>query len=133
LGFLSKKKKQFWGFLAVCRETKQIIASEAGSRSKATLKRLWQKIRHIECAAYYTDGWIPYADVLPKSKHIVSKAETYTVESKNSQIRTYVKRFFRKTKGYSKSKEMFCSGLALVVNKINGIAEKKLQKHLLLI
>jgi len=118
-------------FTVVCRETRQLIAFVVGRRTKATLKRLWEKVKHIECAAYYTDGWRPYHRILPKAKHIVSKKETYTVESKNSQIRTYTKRFFRKTKGFSKDERMIYNGMLMTANKINRIAEKKYGKRML--
>jgi len=36
---------------------------------------------------------------------------------------SYGRRFFRKTKSYSKSRDMIYNGMMLVINKINQIAD----------
>ncbi|MDR2158290.1 MAG: hypothetical protein LBO02_03185 [Holosporaceae bacterium] len=47
-----------------------------------------------------------YNSVISGSRLIQRKAYTFTVESKNSQLRRYIARFVRKTKCYSKSLHM---------------------------
>jgi insertion element IS1 protein InsB len=49
-----------------------------------------------------------------------SKAETFTVEGYNSLIRHFLARFRRKSKCYSKSKNMIEKSLTLLILKLNG-------------
>jgi len=58
--------------------------------------------------------------MIPKEKHIQSKAETYTVEGYNSILRHYLARLKRKTKCYSKSVRMLEYSLKLLMAKRNG-------------
>jgi len=58
--------------------------------------------------------------MIPKEKHVQSKAETYTVEGYNSILRHYLARLKRKTKGYSKSVKMLEYSLKLLMAKRNG-------------
>jgi len=50
-------------------------------------------------------------------KHIVTRAETSLVESKNSFIRHYLARFNRKTKGYSQAFDIIFTSPAILFNK----------------
>ncbi|WP_162828825.1 IS1 family transposase [Rickettsia australis] len=50
-------------------------------------------------------------------QHVVTKAGTAVVESKNSLIRHYFACFNRKTKRYSKALDMIENSLLLLVNK----------------
>lgn len=59
-------------------------------------------------------------NLLPASKHIQSKAETYTVEGYNSRIRHYLARFKRIGKCYSKAKHMIEKSLNLLFLKLNN-------------
>ena len=77
------------------------------------------KTRHIKYVA--TDHWKAYEKFIPKSKHIQSKAETYTIEGYNSLIRHYLARFKRKTKCYTKSTMMLRYSLILLFAKLNNI------------
>jgi insertion element IS1 protein InsB len=96
-----------------------------GDRDTNTFKRLWDRISSIPCGTYFTDNWDSYKELIPRSKHVISKGETCVVESKNSQIRTYGSVFHRKTKCVSKSMEMINKQMLLVTSKINEIAMKK--------
>ncbi len=53
-----------------------------------------------------SDYWSPYEKFIPAGLHTQSKAETYTVEGYNSLFRHFLARLRRKSKYYSKSKEM---------------------------
>ena len=64
-----------------------------------------------------TDGYEGYASYKLAEHHVISKAETSLVESKNSLIRHYLARFNRKTKRYSKSLSMILSSLILLFFK----------------
>ena len=53
-----------------------------------------------------TDSWKVYRALIPTAQLRQSKAETYTVESRNASIRHFLGRFRRRTRCSSKSKEM---------------------------
>ena len=67
-----------------------------------------------------TDHWEAYKDVIPKEKHVQSKAETYTVEGYNSLVRHFLARMKRRTKCYSKCPIMLKYSLHLLFLKRNN-------------
>jgi insertion element IS1 protein InsB len=77
-----------------------------GSRGTVTGEKLWQSVEDMAVGDVMTDHWKPYEEFVPEEQHIQSKAETYTVEGYNSLFRHFLARLRRKSKCYSKSKEM---------------------------
>ena len=67
-----------------------------------------------------TDYWKPYEEMIPAERHYQSKGETYTVEGYNSLLRHFLARLRRKSKCYSKSKEMLKYSLLLLMEKQNN-------------
>ena len=67
-----------------------------------------------------SDYWMSYECVVPRCKHIQSKAETFTVEGYNSLFRHFLARMRRKSKCYSKSKYMLELSFLLLMHKRNG-------------
>jgi insertion element IS1 protein InsB len=67
-----------------------------------------------------SDYWKAYEAIVPKAKHIQSKAETFTVEGYNSLFRHYLARMRRKSKCYSKSKQMLELSMLLLMHKRNN-------------
>lgn len=61
-----------------------------------------------------TDYWKAYAKIIPFERHVQSKAQTFTVEGFNAIIRHFLARFRRKSKCYSKSKDMMFYSLILL-------------------
>ena len=81
---------------------------------------LYEEIKDIPNAVYCTDHWRAYSKIIPPDKHYQGKDQTYTVESKNSQIRHYLAKFRRRTKCYVKSIENVIMSLKLLIKfKIN--------------
>ncbi|KFD41171.1 hypothetical protein DK28_0211590, partial [Peptococcaceae bacterium SCADC1_2_3] len=64
-----------------------------------------------------TDHWKPYENFIPKELHVQSKTETFTVEGYNSLFRHFLARRRRKSKCYSKSKEMLKDSVILLMLK----------------
>ena len=60
----------------------------------------------ISIHKYATDQWKVYKKYLPKDKHLIGKAHTFTIESINANVRHYLARFRRKTRCYSKQPYM---------------------------
>ena len=101
-----KKQQKLWIWLAYSRSQGRIIACEVGSRGAKALKRLWERIKQLKPFAVCTDKWKVYRKIIPSYLLIQSKKYTHNIEAQNSSLRDFVKRFHRKTKAYSKSKEM---------------------------
>ena len=64
-----------------------------------------------------TDGYEGYCSYKLAKRHLVTKAETSLVESKNSLIRHYLARFNRCTKRYSKALDMIFYSLLIFFNR----------------
>ena len=101
-----KKRKKVWVWIAYSRSKQRVIASEVGSRSAATLKRLWDRIKLLKPAVVCTDEYKVYRKVIPVNLLIQSKKYTHNVEAQNCSLRDFIKRFNRKTKAYSKALDM---------------------------
>lgn len=104
--YLKTKKKKHWLWLAICRESKRILAFQIGGRGKVTLQKLMYKIEPIQCERFYTDEHGPFKAVLSKEKHRCRAGVTNTIEGINSAIRHYLARFRRRGKCYTKSLAM---------------------------
>ena len=69
----------------------------------------------IEIAA--SDEFDVYVKYQIAEKHILTKAETALVESKNSLLRHFLARFNRRTKRFSKAIDMIYNSVLLLFNK----------------
>ena len=63
-----------------------------------------------------SDYWQPYESIIPPEKHIQSKKETFTMEGYNSLFRHFLARMRRKSKCYSKKKEMLILSILLLMH-----------------
>ena len=82
---------------------------------------MWKKVSGSAVGLVTSDHWKSYNELVPKEQLIQTKAETYTIESYNGQIRHFLARFRRKTKCYSKSVEMMTLSLKLLMAKRNNL------------
>ncbi|MCP4747605.1 MAG: IS1 family transposase [Desulfobacteraceae bacterium] len=87
------------------------------NRNTETGQQLWEAIRTKEIGQVMTDHWKPYEHFIPNEIHTQSKSETYTAEGCNSLFCHFLARLRRKTKCYSKSKEMFRNSVVLLILK----------------
>ena len=115
--YLQKKKRKIWLWIAIDRDTREVLAWEVGSRGAKSLKRLLRKLSHVSCNYYATDKWKIYKKLLPKEKHLASKKETQAIESVNATVRHYLARFHRRTHCYTKSKAMLIASLTLFFSR----------------
>jgi insertion element IS1 protein InsB len=67
-----------------------------------------------------SDYWKPYEHIIPKEKHIQTKAETFTVEGYNSLFRHFLARMRRKSKCYSKKVELLRLSFLFLIHYRNG-------------
>ena len=76
--FVGKKRRQKWIWLAINRDTREIVGVAIGARTKATARRLWASLAAVyrQCAVCYTDFWEAYAAILPSKRHRAVGKET---------------------------------------------------------
>ena len=122
--FVLKKARKRWIWIALCRQTRQVVAFVIGDRSEKTCRRLWkaipEKFRHAQC---YTDFWKAYALVLPAAQHTAvgkESGETAHVERWNLTLRQRLARFVRRTLSFSKSSRMHEACLRLFIHRYNN-------------
>ena len=129
--FVGFKKNKRWVWLALCRRTRQIVASAVGDRSEATCRLLGLRIPPVYCfGTVYTDFWDAYQKVLPAQPHqAVGKqsGQTNHIERWNNTLRQRVGRFVRKTLSFSKSEEMHEICLRLFLHEYNLDRAKRWQ------
>jgi IS1 family transposase len=67
--FVLKKVNKVWIWIALCRQTRQVVARAIGDRSEKTCLELWKNIpeeyRKGHC---FSDFWQAYQAVIPKGQ-----------------------------------------------------------------
>jgi len=118
-----KKVRKCWIWIALCRQTRQVVAFVVGDRSAKTCRRLWQAIpkafRQAQCS---TDFWEAYSKVLPEAQHTAvgkESGQTAHVERWNLTLRQRLARFVRRTLSFSKSSVMHEACLRLFIHRYN--------------
>ena len=101
-----QKKCKQWIWLAINRETREIVGVAIGSRAKATARQLWASLPAVyrQCAVCYTDFWDAYRGVLPTKRHRpVGKesGQTNHIERLNKTLRQRCRRLVRQTRSFS--------------------------------
>ena len=97
------KKTAVWLWWAVDRTSRRVLGWALGDRNTETAQALGAQIPVGPGITYASDFWHSYANIFPPRQHIKGKAHTYSIESKNNQLRHYLARLHRKTHCYSKS------------------------------
>ena len=108
--FVGNKKNKQWIWLAVDKESREIIGLYVGDRSKKGAKGLWNSIPKIyrDATHFYTDFWESYLEIFPHERHhAVGKHTGLTnhVERLNNTFRQRCSRLVRKTLSFSKKLE----------------------------
>lgn len=105
--FVQKKENKAWIWIALCRESRQVMAVYIGDRSAESAIELIKMIpgKEKDQYLYFTDDWDPYQTAIPEGRRIVTIKKKYTnaVERINCTIRQRVSRLVRKTLSFSKS------------------------------
>jgi insertion element IS1 protein InsB len=121
--FVYRKSEKVWVWVALCRESRQIVSFVMGDRSRATCQRLWEAIpesyKRVTC---YSDFWEAYQEVIPEEQHEATgkeQGETCHVERWINTLRQRLSRFVRKTLSFSKSRQMHHCCLKLFIHRYN--------------
>ncbi len=67
------KKNKLWIIKALDKSTGRTIAWELGKRDTKTFQRLYDKVKHLTKAIFYTNNWNVFAKILPPDRHIIGK------------------------------------------------------------
>jgi len=105
--FVGNKGNKQWVWLAIDRDTREIMGVFIGDRSRQSAQKLWDSLPGVyrQCAISYTDFWEAYKQVFPNTRHRpVGKesGQTNHIERFNCTLRQRVSRLVRKTLSFSK-------------------------------
>lgn len=121
--FVYCKGNKRWVWLALCKQTRQVVACVIGGRGVATCRHLWKAVpeafKHGIC---FSDFWEAYQAVIPEERHqSVGKDSGLTshVERFDNTIRQRLARFVRRTLSFSKSDHMHLFCLHLFLHRYN--------------
>ena len=100
--FVDCRQNKQWVWLAMDRETREIIGVYIGERSAEGARQLWNSLPPVyrQCAVCHTDFWQAYACIFPSKRHQpVGKdsGKTNHIERFNNTLRQRVSRLVRKT------------------------------------
>jgi insertion element IS1 protein InsB len=75
--FVLQKANKVWIWIALCRETRQVVARAIGDRSENACRELWNAIPEMYRSGHcYTDFWSAYQAVIPEEQHTAVGKET---------------------------------------------------------
>jgi IS1 family transposase/transposase-like protein len=105
--FVFSKNCKFYIWLAIDRDTREIIGCFIGDRTHRSAQKLWQSLPSVyrQCAVAYTDFWQAYCQVIPSKRHrAVGKesGQTNHIERLNNTFRQRISRLVRKSLSFSK-------------------------------
>jgi insertion element IS1 protein InsB len=105
--FVAKKANKQWVWIAMDKQTRQIIAFHVGDHSHESAKQLWANLPAVyrEQAMFSTDQYAVYTGVIPAAQHkaITKQArKTNHIERFNNTLRQRVSRLVRDTLAFSK-------------------------------
>ena len=108
--FVGNKDNKQWIWLAIDRDTREIIGVHVGDRSRAGAQALWNSLPPVyrQCAVCYTDFWNAYETVIPSKRHKAVGKETGLtnhIERFNNTMRQRISRLIRGTLSFSKKIE----------------------------
>lgn len=109
--FVIKHDNKQWVWLAIDRDTREIVGLYMGDRSAQSAQHLWDSLPldYRQNALSYTDFWEAYAAVFPATRHLPvgqESGKTNHIERFNNTLRQRVSRLVRKALSFSKKLEI---------------------------
>jgi IS1 family transposase len=100
--FVSSKKNKVYVWLAIDRDTREIVCCYVGDRTRKSARKLWRSLPSVyrQCAVTYTDFWEAYVTIIPRKRHRpVGKetGQTNHIERLNNTFRQRISRLVRKS------------------------------------
>lgn len=105
--FVKSKSNKQWIWLAIDRDSREIVGVYIGSRDRIGAEGLWKSLPAVyrQCAVCYTEYWAAYDKILPsKRHHSVGKesGKTNHIERFNLTMHQRISRLVRETLSFSK-------------------------------
>jgi len=123
--FVGSKRHKVWIWLAINRNSREIVGAAFGDRDDKTCMKLWRSLPpdYRKRAVIYTDLWASYANVLPsKRMRQVGKdsGETAHIERFNNTLRQRCPVMVRKTLSFSKNQDMHEKRVRIFIDYYNN-------------
>ncbi len=104
--FVGKKENQTWVCYALRKDSKEVVSLSVGSRSKANLQKVTERVLSFSPAKVHTDGLHVYPSLIPPNIHVRKKHQINHIERKNLTLRTHLKRLSRRSICFSRKSDM---------------------------
>jgi insertion element IS1 protein InsB len=121
--FVRSKAEPAWVWVALDRDTRQVVACCLGDRSEESCRYLWEQVpAPWRTATGYPDFWEAYHAVLPEAQHKTGgkgDGQTAHVERWNNTLRQRLGQFVRKTLSFSKCDRRHEARLRLFLHRYN--------------
>ena len=123
--FVFSKTIKVYIWLAIDRNTREIIGCYLGDRSRQSAKKLWASLPGVyrQCAVAYTDFWESYKTVIPSKRHRpVGKetGQTNHIERLNNTFRQRISRLVRESLSFSKKMENHVGAVWYFIHDYNA-------------
>lgn len=123
--FVNCKAHKQWIWLALDANTREIVGTYIGNRSRESALKLWHSLPPVyrQCAVCYTDFWDAYQGVIPVIRHkAVGKdsGKTNHIERFNNTMRQRISRLVRKTLSFSKKLENHIGAIWYFIHHYNA-------------
>lgn len=105
--FVDSKKNEVYIWLAIDRNSREIVGCFIGDRTRKSARQLWADLPDVyqQSAVVYTDFWHAYKTVIPPERHqTVGKetGQTSHIERLDNTFRQRVSRLVRASLSFSK-------------------------------
>ena len=123
--FVNHKKNELYIWLAIERNTKEIVGCFVGDRTRKSALQLWASLPNIyqQCAWAYTDFWQAYQTVIPSERHRAVGKETGLtnhIERLNNTFRQRISRLVRQSLSFSKKLQNHIGAIWYFIHSYNA-------------
>ena len=123
--FVSLKVNKQWIWLAIDRDTREIVGCYVGKRNSQSAQKLWASLPGVyrQCAVCYTDFWESYEQVIPSKRHQATGKEsgqTNHIERLNNTFRQRISRLVRKSLSFSKKLDNHMGAIWYFIHDYNA-------------
>jgi insertion element IS1 protein InsB len=115
--YVGKKAEPRWLWHAIDHVSGAVLAYVFGRRQDTVFLQLKELLEPFGITRFYTDGWGAYERHIVPEQHVVGKQHTQTIESKQINLRTRIKRLVRRTICFSKTTTMHDLVIGLFINR----------------
>ena len=121
--FVGRTSNKQWLWLALDRNSRQVVALFIGDRSEDVARGLWEALpeRYRQQATFYTDDWAAYKKVVPAERHrfCKTKKDTNHVERFFCTLRQRFSRLVRLSLSFLKKLDRHIKSIKFVITHHN--------------